>query len=285
MKRVEEILDSLSGLPPTPTIFARLLELLKDPLVDAAKLVSLIEMDEAITANVLRVCNSAAYAGHSRVRNVKEAVTRLGNENILRIAMATASQGVLSGTHPGYDMGPGDLWKHGIGVGVACRSLAPRLGIQDPFTAFTAGLLHDIGKLVLSRYVAEAYKEIRLLVVEKGMSFCAAENEALGLDHAELGGKLAERWNFPSSLVDVIRWHHHPEMAEAEPRMATLVYFGDLLAHMTGPPVGMDVLAEHIRREMLRDAGLTYGDVEEALLVFAEDLEVSSESLGISLTK
>jgi putative nucleotidyltransferase with HDIG domain len=281
VSRIQEVLDGVSNLPATPVVFNRLMEVLKDPLVEASRLVRIIEMDEAMAANVLRVCNSARFHGLSRVRNVAEGVARLGNKNILQIAMTTSSRRLLSKPQDGYGMAPDALWRHGVGVGLACRRLAAKIGIADTTAAFTAGLLHDVGKLVLSGFVSEEASRIRKLVLEEGADFITAEREVLGIDHAAVGGALAERWSFPPDLIQVIRWHHAPQEAGDERRLASVVNLADGICHLSGAGVGLETLARPLDEELLEELTLTAYDVEEGMILLRDDLDGSRETLGL----
>ncbi|MBU1702262.1 MAG: HDOD domain-containing protein [Candidatus Eisenbacteria bacterium] len=283
MSRTDRILNSVSKLPPVPFILTKLMDLMKDPLIESSRLVKIIAMDDGITANILKVSNSPFYGGRSPISNVSDAVTRLGNANIFRIALAASSSRFLGGRQDGYNMRPGFLWKHGLGTGLAAQILAPRMELLDPATAFTSGLLHDMGKLVLSEFMTENYREIRKAVLEEDVTFSEAEHSIIGIDHAELGGLLAERWDFPESLTSVIRWHHHPEGAGEHAKIVAVISLSSALCHYAGGPVGMEVLASHMDRKILRSLSFTMTDVEKNLIALQDQLEQSSDLLGVSL--
>lgn len=143
----------------------------------------------------------------------------------------------------GYDLKSAGLWEHSIGVAVGSTWLGERLGIQTPEHTFTAGLLHDIGKIVLGSFLQVDVEPIRALAKREGFSFELAEQKILGIGHAETGAALLEAWNFPPNVVEAVRWHHEPEKASGDPAAVDLVHAADLVCLMCGVGMGTDGLS------------------------------------------
>src|SRR5262249_54904899 len=152
-----------------------------------------------------------------------------GFNDICRTVVLVIGESTLSQPQEGYGLGPGDLWEHSVATGVGARALAERSGFHEN-VAFTAGLLHDIGKLVLSGSFVGAYAQILKETSENGRSLLETERLLLGLDHAEAGGRILQEWNFPETLIGAV-WHHHvPTENGRHQKLASCVHIADLIA-------------------------------------------------------
>ena len=144
---------------------------------------------------------------------------------------------------PGYDLRSGELWRHSIAVSVAAELLVKALKIPDADEVFTAGLLHDVGKLILGGFVKQDLEQIRAMVT-KGISFDVAESMVLGTNHAEVGGKILHKWSFPAELVNAVQWHHDPESCENTCTLSDIVHVANKVGLMTGigkPEAAIDI--------------------------------------------
>lgn len=225
-RRLREIIEATGELPALPATTARLLHLMDDELAGADAVLEVIGRDPALTANLLKLCNSAYYGLRREVGTVHEALVLLGNRTVVQLAFATSLGDVLRGPLAGYRLERDALWRHSLAVAVAaahfCDILgpggaapgspsAPAGGAQARARrerAFTAGLVHDIGKLVLNGPL-----KARLQQLPQTAGFdvlLQGERDVLGFDHAEAGQALAESWNFPAALAGVIGRHHDP---------------------------------------------------------------------------
>lgn len=272
MKAIESILQSATRLPPFPAVIQRVLQLVEDPKSSARNVVEAIQYDQALTANILRVCNSAYFGARRPLYSVQDALVRIGFQQLLEIVLSYGSAFLFSRACRGYDMAEGDLWRHSVACALVSQNLAQRLQREKTSICFTAALLHDVGKIVLNEYVGENWTAIRKLVQEDGLSFLEAEREVLGIDHAEMGGRISEQWQFPPTLVVGIRYHHSPGEAPADGGLVSLVYLGDVVAMMTGIGGGADGLAYHGHTEIMRKLGLSGHDVERMVAQLQEQL-------------
>lgn len=263
---VERILASAAALKPFPKVAQRALALLDDPLVSATKLVDVISLDAALTVAVLKAANSAALARTRQVADLKQALALLGNARFRELVFASAAVPFLSAAHAGYQLSAGELWRHSVATALLAQQLARQAALppEDVATLFTAGLLHDLGKSILSQYVQAGTGDIMALVKEQGRSFLDAELAVLGMHHAELGALVAERWNFAPGLVELIRYHHEPELKPDSKPLAAL-HVANALTQLFGVSTGVDGLIQRGHEASVKALGLTRKDLEVAL--------------------
>lgn len=227
-KRVKRITDSLISLPTLPTVIAKMLELVDNPKTSASSLSNLIMRDQVLTAKILKMANSSFYAFPRQISTVKLALVVLGFENVKEMALSLSVLNTFKGENNKH-FDTSSFWQHSISVGACTRMLARETCYRLAGEAFVAGLLHDIGKLVLNQYLPAEFAEIQTMIFEDGRECSEAEKAVLGVTHAEVGAWLAERWNLPEILVDAIRWHQHPDLCPRNAELPLLVYLGDYL--------------------------------------------------------
>jgi putative nucleotidyltransferase with HDIG domain len=238
----DKVLSKVRRIPSMPTSALKIIQLLQDPNVSIHELLHSIEYDPGMTSNVLRVANSPYFGSPKSISSLKEAVTRLGTNNIYKMAVASVVSSMMQSPVRGYDLAPGQLWEHSIAVALCCEKIAGALKIKAPMHAFTAALLHDVGKIVLGTFLEVDAGPILELVHRERLSFEVAENRVLGIDHAEVGACLLEHWNLPPDIVDVVRWHHQPEQFKGNPVTVELVHIADAITVMEGIGAGRDEL-------------------------------------------
>jgi len=176
----------------------------------------------------------------------------------------------------GYDLPPGDMLKHSLAVAVGAEKLGRLLKVPGCDHLFTAGILHDIGKIALGTFVELDAAPILELATREGLPFVEAEQRILGIDHAELGAFLADRWNLPDEVVEIVRWHHEPEKFSGRNPAGDLVHVADALCILGGIGIGTDGLRYRPSEEVCDRLGLTETATEQALsmiLLGLEDLE------------
>jgi putative nucleotidyltransferase with HDIG domain len=228
-KRVKRITDSLISLPTLPTVIAKMLELVDNPKTSASSLSSLIMRDQVLTAKILKLANSSFYAFPRQIATVKLALVVLGFESVKEMALSFSVLGSFKGENNKH-FDNSQFWQHSVSVGACTRMLARETCYRLAGEAFVAGLLHDIGKVVLNQYLPKEFGEIQTRIFEGGVECEKAEMDVLGVTHAEVGAWLAERWNLPVILVEAIRWHQHPELCPRNAELPLLVYLGDYLS-------------------------------------------------------
>ncbi len=253
---MQRILAKVDEIPPLPHVVIKALKALNDPKSNSSDVAKIISQDEGLTAKILKLANSAYYGFPRSIGTLSEAITILGYKTIKSIIYAAAAHGHLSGELKGYALDRGELWKHSLGVAVVSREVAKMVKYKDAEQAFVAGLLHDIGKIVLNQFVRFGFTLIMKKVEVEKVPFHEAEKDILGFDHTDIGGKIAEKWNLPKELVDSISHHHSPEKAEVDLQLTSVVHVSDAICLMLGWGLGADGLFYPLSETALENLGV-----------------------------
>lgn len=235
------IIAKVESFPSLSGATTKLLSLLDDPNAPVAEIEEILRMDPGLTANVLKLSNSAYFGFPSEIGSVHKAIVLLGAKRLMQLVMTSCVNSVMNKPVPGYGLSTGELWRHSIAVSVAAEGLIKELNVPEADEIFTAALLHDVGKLVLGEFVKDDIKKIEK-IVSKDVSFEAAEQIALGTDHAEIGAKILESWGLPKEVVSAVRWHHDPDAADETSTLIDIVHVANVLCLMIGIGVGREGL-------------------------------------------
>jgi len=221
------LVAGVGDLATLPSTVVELLYLLKDPTICASDVVKVLERDPAMAANVLKLSNSAFYGARRKVSSVQDALVMLGNRSVMTMAFATGMAPVLRKDLEGYGITRERFWDHAVLSASAAAFAADRLGSGHfRCEAFTAGLVHDVGMLVINPHLVR--EGICLSETRSSYDITASEREALGFDHCDAGALLAENWGFPPILAEAIRHHHAPVLACEWPDIVRAVAVGNL---------------------------------------------------------
>lgn len=259
---LESMLTKVNDLPALPHVVVRVMELTEDPNATAQDINAALNQDQAMTAKVLKLANSAFYGFPRRISTVTDATIFLGFKTVRSIVMAASVSEMLSKEIEGYAMDQGELWKHSQSVAIAARLIAKRAKFPLLDIAYTAALLHDIGKVILNAYMKEQYIEVVQAVEEQGIPFMTAEESVLGFNHASVGARIAEKWNLPSELVEAIAWHHDPARASVNPKLTSIVHIADVVCLYMGIGMGVDGLMYPVSQEAMEMLGINEQDIE-----------------------
>ncbi len=264
MNRIEEILAFVNQIPPFPKVARRVIELLEDPDVNAGHLAEVIQYDQAITANIMKMCNAAYFGLPRKISSISEAVVMLGRNTLKELVIAGASVPFYEGgAGNGYRLDEGELWKHSVAVGLMAKLLGRHVRGIEVGSAFTVGLLHDIGKRFLSTFVSDEFEKIMDRVEKGHCSFVTAEQDIIGIDHAELGAIIMEKWEFIPSQVEAVRKHHIPH-AMSEGPMIALTALSNSLVKDTG--VGKaDIFNSEIQSDVLNKLGINRSEIQSCM--------------------
>lgn len=262
MNRVDEIIAEIGQIKPLPGTVLRLINVINDPTSTVPEIVETIKYDQVLTARMLQICNSAYFALSREVQSLEDAMRYLGTLKVLQMVMAIHTNALLSKGQEGYGLEPGVLWKHSVAVALASTLFAERTRPPNLGLTFTAGLLHDIGKVVLNEYVADEFTEILRLVTEERMSFDQAEKRVLGSTSPEIGGLLGEKWKLPESIVNCIRFHRSPSELNPPDRLVDTVYLADCVCMLCGVGLGADGLCYRADPQVMERYELKEGDLE-----------------------
>lgn len=278
---VSRVTKSIEGLPPFPDVVGRALHVLDDPQASVSELVSVVQYDPSITANVLKLCNSAYYGLSREVRSLREGLVLLGNAQLKDIILAGTVVKYLGKGTNGYDLAKGELWKHSVATGIFGRIIAKRLFEKEPPSLFTACLLHDIGKVVLDAFVDADFEQLRDLVSKGEHSFLEAEKEILGIDHAEIGAEVAQKWDFPAEIVQAIRMHHRPMDVSSDDVTTPVVYLANIFTVFLGIGVGRSGLFCRGHEDVMIRFGLDGKDIQDLLMNFYDEFNKVQDMLGL----
>jgi putative nucleotidyltransferase with HDIG domain len=282
MSRVEEILADIKHVPSAPQVLQKVLSLVNDPEFSYLELMEIIQLDPGLTAHVLRMANSAYFNLTNPVSSLQQALTYLGVKNIVDVVMSSEVVGFYKKSQNGYIMERGELWRHSMACALLARKMGEDLEYPDTSTLFTAALLHDIGKIVLSQYVGEEFEKIEKLVSEHGKDFVAAEREVLGLDHAVLGAKMAQNWKLPPPIIRAIAYHHAPFTSPGNSRLVQLVAMSNLVVIGMGVGGGVQGLAVPAPDELLTELNFTSQDLQKYHLQVGDILSQADELLRMA---
>lgn len=276
MSKREEILSRLPKIPPLPTSATQMLGLVGNPDTQIAEVQRVVEYDPGLVSNLLRLANSAYFGTGSPINSVREAVVRLGIKRVFHIAMTSAVAPMAQQAISGYDLPRNGLLRHSAATALAVEYLPKRLGMRVPDATYTAGLLHDLGKIVLGTYLEVSSAPIVLMAYREKLSFEVAEQRVLGTDHAEVGAALLSFWKLPPAVVEAVRWHHNPNAhPDANKIVVDLVHVGEHVARICGTSSSTDGMNYSVCNESLERLKVT----PELLEMVAADVLGSIEEI------
>lgn len=251
---LDRLIQQAREMAPFRATTVRLAQMVASPDCDISEVADLIAYDEAMTVKLLRAANCAAYANLSPIATAQEAVARLGTAQVLALAVATGARPHLQTKLPGYNLNDGALWHHSVAAAVAAE-VVPRFCTGEvPAEAFTAALLHDVGKVVMGRFLdSEVLRSIAEAKEAEGLTQLEAESRVLGVHHGELGGLVVQHWQLPAGIVAGTIFHHNP--AEGRNVICDFTY----LANETAKQIEAELEGSRIRFEIMPDVAERLG--------------------------
>lgn len=229
-----DLFSSAEAIDALPITVTRLADLVADDAHDFRDIAEVVSMDQSLTALLLRRANSAALGGRTQITTVRDAAMRLGTGALLSMALATSVHNRMAGALPAYGLSAGELWKQSVSASLTTDVLRAKARVTVPPEASTAALLHDFGKVVLSTHFgAQVLTMLEQAASAEGVDLRSAERAVFGVDHADIGGVVAQRWKLPHTIVDAII-HHHDVDPGMTPTVAAVsvahAMIGDVLA-------------------------------------------------------
>jgi putative nucleotidyltransferase with HDIG domain len=270
---IQDILRKTTDLPSMPAAANAVMHEAESATSSSTSIARHLRQDQALSARVLRLANSSYYGLSRQVSEVGEAVVILGTRTVRHLCLVAASYPWLTRDLKGYELGPAQLWRHSFATAVSAGVIANHSGMADRDVCFTAGLLHNIGKVALSVWLEGKTAMLQVLAERAGMSFDEVERKALGFDHAQIGEALAEQWNLPEALVQAIRYHHEPNACPIPNTVVDVVHLGDYLATTMGYGLGADGLRYRVYDESFERLGIPPERLEHIMLEFMETYE------------
>lgn len=224
-----QLAKTIETIRAIPQIILKVIRMIQDEKSNITAVAREMRQDQVICARVLKICNSAYFARNVNFDSIDRALVLLGERQILKLMLSSAFEDFFSKSGQGYSLCKGGLFYHAAGTAMICEKLAGLTGIIAPDAAYTAGLLHDIGKVVLDQYTGDTFPFFYRRTQLEGDELIIVERDAFGISHDEVGEMLGRQWALPDSIVDVIRHHHCPENATVCNELAHLVYLADLI--------------------------------------------------------
>lgn len=252
-EEIRKIVEEARDLPSLPTVVAEITEKIRNPSTSASEVAQLIQEDQSLTGNVLRLVNSAFYGFPRQVNSITRAIVILGFNKVGNLALATSVIDAFKGSQGSFDFVA--FWKHSLATAVAADVIAKQLDIHEAEDAFTAGLLHDVGKLVIAVcFPAEMADIARAASQPRWIRDC--EEKILGIDHARAGYWLSQKWGLPPELSNTLRFHHKPLNARQNAQLVHVVHIADVIARSLDVGNGGDPLVPVIEKEIWDNLGL-----------------------------
>lgn len=236
---LSRVLEKIDALPRLPDTMLRLMQVLRDPNAAFDQIVDTIRYDQAVTTEVLRRCNSAFFGISRNITSIDEAAKHVGAARLLQIVSAAHARSLLGPEQTGYGLAPGALWEHSVAVAIGAEKIGEKRRL-DVGTLFTAGLLHDFGKVLLNEFVRDEFAHIVDIVSRERIPFTQAEERIFGSNHAEVGALVAERWGLPDAIVRCIRHHHDPSALAPPDPLVDAVHVADCTCLLLGIGGGDD---------------------------------------------
>ncbi len=271
---LDQIVRNVREMPSLPNILMQIMTLVEEPDSTVTDLEKVILKDQALTSKVLQLANSTHYGYSRRISTISEATVLLGFQTIKSIALASSVNKMLVKELPGYGLKKDMLWEQSQSCAIIARFMAKKLKLRNinPEQAYIAGLLRDIGKVILNYYVTNEFYQIIDLAQSGKKTFLEAEKEVLGFDHGQIGAKIAEKWNFPVDLVEAIAYHHMPQESKNNPTLVSIVHVADTIVMTLGIGLGIDGLNYNFSSYALdtlnidnQDIGQIISDVSDML--------------------
>jgi len=264
--KVRQVVSNIQNLPTPPIVFHQIQKVINDPDCSAAKIAAILAEDPAMSVKVLKLTNSAFYGLSREVNSVKQAVVIVGIEAIKNLVLSASVLDMFKGKDIDQEAQE-KFWRHSLATGYCCRILSRKLksrGIIDQETAFSAGLLHDLGKIVFSCFLKDEFKllnEARDL--DRTSQDFELENKTLGFNHSQIGGFLAVLWKLPQILGEAITYHHNPQELIDENPLVYLVHISNYIAKKTFYDRDDQAFIGHLDPEVLKKMEIEEEQLEE----------------------
>lgn len=273
MSAIHELIKGIESLKPMPAVFHQIMTITRDPDSSMDDIAGIILYDPSITANLIRLCNSAYFNLPVKIDSVQDAIKMLGLDRVVDLVLLSSGASNFKHRQQGYGLHEGELWKCAVSSALIAKELAEKLGTGSSRIVFTAALLKDIGKVVLDRFVRDTFQEIIFQVRNNRSSFREAEKKIIGIDHAELGGYIAKKWGFSSKMIDIIRHHHLSDESKKDDMEICIVNLADAVCMMMGIGVGSDGLAYRFHEDVFERLKITAKDLQAIIAGFGEKIQ------------
>jgi len=257
-RQLEKKVLQLSNLPTLPNVVKHICAMVEDKRMGAAEIGELIARDQVLSAKILRLVNSPVYGFPGRISSVTHALVLLGFNVVKGLVLSTAVFDTFAQHTRGF-------WRHSLGCAIISRRLAKQLAMADPEEIMIAGLLHDLGKAVLSFLAPDAFEQVLAMAEEKHCHIAVAEREVFGVDHARVASWVAREWHLPDRLCDALAYHHRPDLAQAGKQVTAVVHLADVLTRGMAYGEPGDRAMPALNHQAFHGLGISYEQIDAVL--------------------
>lgn len=265
-KMVRSKIEQIDTLPTIPGVLKKLLKILDSPSVSLSDISQFISNDPALAAKVLRMVNSPIYGFPGRISSVTQAVILLGINVVKGLLLGVSVFELMQKAMVG-------LWEHSFGCAITARLIAKKMGMKEPEELSAAGLLHDIGKVILILYFNSIYEGIMKEAEEQGITVLEAERNTIFLTHANAGAWMTQRWSFPRNLIEIIEYHHKPHLSKNVPLETSIIHVSDIIVRARGFGFAGDNLVPMLNKEAWEFLALTEANLRDIFSELEDSIE------------
>lgn len=272
-QQIRAEIEQLDSLPTTSPVVRKLLGIIDSQTLSLNEIGDIIAKDQAITARLLKMVNSPVYGFPGRISSVSQALILLGLNIVKGMLLGISVFEMMEKTMMG-------LWEHSLCVAVAARTIASKKGLNEPEEVMVSALIHDIGKVALNIKFSEQYNSALLLSEKKGIMIKDSEEDIFGISHTDAGGWLAQKWNFPKTLLEPIVYHHNPDIAKNAPVQTAIVHLSDIIVRGRGIGFSGDHIVPAVNPRVWEELSLSDNDIKDVLMVI-EDASQKAENIMV----
>lgn len=274
-----EIAESINRIPVLPKTLTNVINLLNEPSPEIKKIEKEIMKDQGLTAKLLKMSNSAFYGGRRSIDTVKDATVLLGFNSVETLVLSSYAKEFMNEALTGYSYKKEDLWNYSFSSAIIAKKIAKKVKFENPDVAYTAGLLKDIGKVVLDKYIVKHREDIVNIINEKKFDYLEAEEEVLGFNHCQIGAKIAGKWNLSRDLIEAIEFQHKPLKASSNIELVSIIHLADLIVFKNRTDQGSENESYKFYEESLKILNLNKNHLSQ----FSDDLITFLKSENIEL--
>jgi len=272
----KKILRDVKDLPPMPKVILKAQQMMADPDLDVKAVASVIETDQAIAVKVLRLANSTYYGLSGKVSSIQHAFVVLGYKTLGQILSIASFSTYMGKSLPGYGFESEDLMRHSLAVALSSKVIAEKIGSSLASEAHTAGLIHDIGKIILDKYIIEKKETFKTFLENEQRTFLNAEQKIIGFDHAEIAFEICKKWNIPNTMTQAIKYHHYPSSSQKD-ELSYILHLADYIAAKIGGGYDSDDLLYQLEEGTMNYLSIRYKDVSTIMSEVIESISQLSD--------
>jgi putative nucleotidyltransferase with HDIG domain len=264
--KAKQVISNIRNLPTPPIVFHQIQKVIKDPKVNASQIASILAEDPAMSVKVLKLTNSAFYGLSREIDSVKQAVVIVGMEAIKNLVLSASVLDMFKGQNVDQEYQE-KFWRHSLSVAVCSRILARQLrskGVADPDAAFSCGLLHDIGKIIIQCFLPDEFKRVaEARAKDKESMTYEVEERTLGYNHTQIGALLSAQWKLPHTLGDALTYHHHPQLCESQDILPYIIHLANHTSKKTFFDKSEWYLVGKLEPGVVQHLGTTEADLDK----------------------